>query len=255
MARWTLRHSTDLVLRCDQWNRSCPLPLVLAPTGPMKVAGGKARPQGETHPPVTRSKKPRAPAGRMIKVPTANPMRPARARARRPPVRWVRLVSPSFPPATFMRASSAKRLTGLFPPKTAKNHHNAVKELLERVLCMIGSVFLLDRHLHPRQPDAGVHPGIGPREAGHGNLWLQRWLALGDVLRLENLPALGRVPGLQASAFAGLLVEGAIHAQANAPRWIRRYRVFMVLFMHHENEGGRRPGLAGSRQVQPSGSG
>ena len=34
--------------------------------------------------------------------------RPAGARARQPPVRWVRSVSPSFPPATFMRASGAR---------------------------------------------------------------------------------------------------------------------------------------------------
>ena len=97
-------------------------PLAAAPAGPMKVAGGKTRPQGETHPPATRSKRSRAPAGRMTKVPTANLMRPAGARTI---ITNRSLVSPSFPPATFMRASSAKRPTGFIPPKTAGNQNES----------------------------------------------------------------------------------------------------------------------------------
>ena len=53
-----------LVLRCFRWNGSHRWALASAPAGPMQVAGGKARPQGEPHPPDTSSKKPRAPAGR-----------------------------------------------------------------------------------------------------------------------------------------------------------------------------------------------
>ncbi len=44
----------------------------------MKVAGGKARPQGETHPPEPRSKKSRAPAGRMRLTVGIFVMRPPR---------------------------------------------------------------------------------------------------------------------------------------------------------------------------------
>ena len=79
------------------------------PGGAMKVADGKPRPQGEAHPPVS-PMTPRAPAGRM----TAHDggscrhfMRPAGSR-KTLPCDPVRLVSPGFPPATFMRASSAK---------------------------------------------------------------------------------------------------------------------------------------------------
>ena len=61
-----------LVLRGFPWNRCRPLPLASALEGPMKVAGGKARPQGETHPPVTPPKMLCAPAGRGPNVPPAH---------------------------------------------------------------------------------------------------------------------------------------------------------------------------------------
>ena len=44
----------------------------------------------------------------MKNVPIANLMRPAGAHTNCQPIRWVRLGAPSFPPATFIRASGAE---------------------------------------------------------------------------------------------------------------------------------------------------
>lgn len=82
----------------------------------MTVAGGKPRPQDEAHPPVAPPKLPRAPAGRMTNGSLNAFTRPGEAH--RPPhqIRWVRLVPPSFPPATFFRASSAMTPDVSIPP-------------------------------------------------------------------------------------------------------------------------------------------
>ena len=105
---WSVGPMNLAVLRGFQRSSRQWRPLSAAPAGPMKVAGGKPRPQGGAHPPVRPSKTPRAPAGRMTIVPAVlSCARPGRVKPCHT-IRWVRLVSPSFPPATFMRASGAR---------------------------------------------------------------------------------------------------------------------------------------------------
>jgi hypothetical protein len=74
-----------------------------APQGPMKVAGGKPRPQGEAHPPGRRSPFHCAPEGRMNRChfpPCAPPGRRPFSNLHR----WVRAAERRFPPATFIGA-------------------------------------------------------------------------------------------------------------------------------------------------------
>ena len=66
---WSVGPMNLAVLRGFQRSSRQRRPLSAAPAGPMKVAGGKPRPQGGAHPPVRPSKTPRAPAGRMTIVP------------------------------------------------------------------------------------------------------------------------------------------------------------------------------------------
>ena len=96
------------VPRCFRWNRSRGGRFP-APEGPLKVAGGKPRPQGEAHPPVSQPDlaAPRQGAHeRPVRRDMAHaPRRGAGHSGARPggcaPLR-------SIPPATFIRASSAK---------------------------------------------------------------------------------------------------------------------------------------------------
>ncbi len=60
--------------------------------------------------------------GACQRLPTPNHAPRRGAHPHRQPIRWVRLVSPSFPPATFIRAAGAKSATGFIPLKTARNH-------------------------------------------------------------------------------------------------------------------------------------
>ncbi len=81
----------------------------------MKVAGEKAQPEGESHPPVTVPDLLRAPAGRMTKVPTANLMRPAGAHTTRQPIDPVGAPGFSKLPTGYCHARLRREEVARFP--------------------------------------------------------------------------------------------------------------------------------------------
>ena len=86
-----------------------------APAGPVRVAGGKPRPQGGAHPPVQRGGHTRRPSGAHERpVGRAMVHAPRRGAGHSGPAPVGALRRRSFPPATFRRASSAEAARPLY---------------------------------------------------------------------------------------------------------------------------------------------